>query len=128
MKKSFEYVSAVSSLADRDRLVVRVPGEIQSAKQLFDFFYESLMLPGYFGFNWNALSDCLRDLHWVNERGVLLAHENIPALPLSEMRIYLEILQDAMLSWREGDEHSLEIVFMDKDRVRIETLLEAPAS
>jgi hypothetical protein len=79
-----------------------VPGEIQNAKHLFDFFYESLVLPGYFGFNWSALSDCLRDLDWISERGVLVVHENIPALPLSEIRIYLEILQDAMLSWREG--------------------------
>ncbi|MFD9036316.1 barstar family protein [Streptomyces sp. NPDC059567] len=32
---------------------------------VFQEFYEGLRLPDYFGWNWDALSDCLRDLTWL---------------------------------------------------------------
>ncbi|THA81764.1 hypothetical protein E6U81_23225 [Streptomyces sp. A0592] len=32
---------------------------------VFRSFYDGLRLPDHFGWNWNALSDCLRDLHWL---------------------------------------------------------------
>jgi RNAse (barnase) inhibitor barstar len=35
-----------------------------------------LNFPDYFGMNWNALIDCLRDLSWLNPRGVLVVLEN----------------------------------------------------
>ncbi|GAA1581392.1 MULTISPECIES: barstar family protein [Streptomyces] len=33
---------------------------------VFRQFYDGLRLPDHFGWNWNALSDCLRDLEWLS--------------------------------------------------------------
>ncbi|MFF5535340.1 barstar family protein [Streptomyces cinerochromogenes] len=32
---------------------------------VFTQFHEALRLPDCFGWNWNALRDCLQDLHWL---------------------------------------------------------------
>ncbi|MFF3090393.1 barstar family protein [Streptomyces nojiriensis] len=43
--------------------VVRLDGrEMRDTDTVFLQFYDRLKLPDYFGWNWNALLDCLRDL------------------------------------------------------------------
>lgn len=45
---------------------VRFDGrEMRDTDAVFQQFYDRLKLPDYFGWNWNALLDCLRDLHWL---------------------------------------------------------------
>lgn len=39
---------------------------------VFTQFYENLRLPDYFGWNWNALRDCLSDLSWIPATRYLL--------------------------------------------------------
>ena len=39
-------------------------------------FSDALLFPDYFGWNWDALSDCLRDLHWLPADGYLIVVEN----------------------------------------------------
>ncbi|MFD7080632.1 barstar family protein [Streptomyces sp. NPDC059918] len=39
-----------------------MPDEIATFQQ----FYESLKFPEYFGWNWNAFYDCMRDLQWLS--------------------------------------------------------------
>ncbi|MGW7330668.1 barstar family protein [Streptomyces sp. NPDC054840] len=46
--------------------VVRLDGrEMGDTNAVFMRFYDGLRLPDYFGWNWNALLDCLRDLNWL---------------------------------------------------------------
>jgi hypothetical protein len=73
-------------------------------------------LPGYFGGNWDALHECLRDaagegtpgaiVHWRN--GAMLAHDS-PATA----RTALEILQDAAIYW--GSTGRTFAVIVDRD-------------
>lgn len=39
-------------------------------------FSDALLFPDYFGWNWDALSDCLRDLGWLPADGYLIVVEN----------------------------------------------------
>ena len=39
-------------------------------------FSDALLFPGYFGWNWDALSDCLHDLDWLPADGYLIVVEN----------------------------------------------------
>ncbi|WP_052757761.1 barstar family protein [Streptomyces yangpuensis] len=63
--------------------VARVDGrEMADLDGVFQSFYDGLRLPDYFGWNWNALHDCLRDLHWLPaEHRVLIVEAADEALP-----------------------------------------------
>lgn len=120
---AFTFVSDASEFIDSGARVARVDGRVCTAQQLFDLLYRLLALPGYFGFNWTALSDCVRDFHWIDERDVVVVHDELPGLPSWEVKTYLEVLSDAALGWKPGEAHSLKIVFNDKDRPRIEATM-----
>jgi hypothetical protein len=50
-------------------------------------------------------------------------HSALPKLPESELRIYLEVLRDAALSWEGDGTHDLEVFFSIGERTRVEMLL-----
>jgi hypothetical protein len=65
-------------------------------------FSDSLIFPGYFGWNWDALSDCLRDLNWLAADGYLILVENVPELlsgNLRDRRTLFQILSRAVRYW-----------------------------
>ena len=47
-------------------------GQIEEPRQLFAFLAEALGFPDYFGHNWDALDECLRDLSWLPGTGYVL--------------------------------------------------------
>lgn len=102
----------------------RLCPEIYKSEHLLQALYQLLWLPGYFGFNWNALHDCLTDLSWIKERRVVIEHAGLPHIPEVELKIYLEILRDAVVDWKDGDDHRFEVVFSAQDRDRIILLLQ----
>jgi RNAse (barnase) inhibitor barstar len=74
--------------------LARIPAGLDGRDALFDALTRALRLPDYFGRNWDALDECLRDLGWIGARRVLLVHEDLPRLPARDGRIYLELLRD----------------------------------
>lgn len=94
-------------------LVVTIPAGIRRKRALLGILARELYFPGYFGWNWDALSDCLRDLHWVQPpRPVVLQHRDVPFAPETSMRaIYLDILREAAASWKEDDSPRLVVQF-----------------
>ncbi len=53
--------------------VYRVRGQL--CRTEFDFFREisaGMSFPEYFGWNWNALDECLTDLEWLRFSGILM--------------------------------------------------------
>lgn len=47
--------------------VTRLNGkEIPDESSVFEKFWELLKFPDYFGWNWHAFYDCLRDLQWLS--------------------------------------------------------------
>jgi RNAse (barnase) inhibitor barstar len=84
---------------------------IKSKEELLRQLGNKLKLPDYFGFNWDALFDCLRDFSWIDQQGIILVHDDLPLLDEGTMTTYLQILKDAVQDWEEKREHSFEIVF-----------------
>ena len=46
--------------------------EAGDKKQFFAACKKALKLPSYFGGNWDALADCVRDLNWLKSKGYVL--------------------------------------------------------
>ncbi len=91
--------------------VATVPAGITDVDELLRSLSEILKLPGYFGYNWDALSDCLRDFHWIPEHTVVLVHDEIPAIGERDLRIYLDVLTEAIESWTTGENHQFLAAF-----------------
>lgn len=79
-------------------LVVRISRSIQGKDKLLAAFNDGLAFP-YFGWNWDALEDCLRDLSWIAQRQVVIAHDGWPGLSASDLQTYLSILSDMVDHW-----------------------------
>jgi RNAse (barnase) inhibitor barstar len=91
---------------------------------LLKILYKELHFPTYFGFNWDALYDCLCDFHWMTEKNIIIIHDNLPILDVNELKVYLSILIDSIKCWNSGNyEHTLGVVFSIQDKNFIENTL-----
>jgi len=74
---------------------------------LFEEAGALLQFPRYFGENWNAFADCLRDLDWLRTRGFLLvvfdADELLADGDADELELFLKIAVDCGQAWARGD-------------------------
>lgn len=92
---------------------------INGKRELLIQLSEKLKFPDYFGFNWDALDECLRDFHWIKEGKIVLVHDDLPTLSEREWRIYLDVLISSVQDWKEGEEHSFEVVFPESARDQV---------
>jgi RNAse (barnase) inhibitor barstar len=115
-------VSAPGSISE-------VPSGIKSKDELLDALVIALRLPDYFGNNWDALEECMRDLSWLPPGDVVISHQD---LPLSDDRpalaTYLSILSNAVESWRAYGERSLIVVFPAASKSALSALLAKTSS
>ncbi len=95
---------------ERD-FIARIPRGVSSREALFDVLSRELRLPSYFGRNWDALSDSLRDLSWITKRRVVLIHDELPKLGDEDLANYLAVLVDAARDWKPDEAHELVVVF-----------------
>ena len=88
--------------------IIFIDGDnIQDKKTLLKEFSEKLKFPGYFGFNWDAFSDCMTDLSWLKpENGISIIYKNphnFRSHYPEDWKIANEILLDAIDYWDEQD-------------------------
>lgn len=110
MAQEFVFDSEEDIVRDNDH-VVRLPASIKTPGELFEAYYAQLELPGYFGDNWNALSDCLRDLSWLPQRRAVILHKDVPSLSETDLREYLDVLRQCIGDWQPDEDHELVVVF-----------------
>ncbi len=98
---------------------VIVPPRLESKTALLEFLRVGLRFPDYFGANWDALDECIRDVAEVGTEKFALVHHDLPleSDPASQ-RIYLDIVGQAA-------RHStkLDAVFPEVLRERVTTAL-----
>lgn len=112
--KNIIFVAESKSYNPNDAFVAHL-SLISSKDELLKQLSDKLFFPDYFGFNWDALFDCLRDFHWVNQYKIVLIHDDCIRLDKQDLRVYLQILIDATKYWEESKEHNLEVVFSSKE-------------
>lgn len=82
-----------------------------------------LRLPDYFGMNWDALHECIRDLSWLPPGQVVLAHADVPlAGDPSNQGVYLSIITDAIAHWMNVPDRDLLATFPLECRTQVEQL------
>lgn len=85
-------------------LSVRIPlREVRTKGELLAKLAECLCFPDWFGHNWDALEDCLKDLSWLPARGYVLVLEDADVLAnaaADEFAVAIEILQSAADWWQ----------------------------
>lgn len=91
------------------RRVVSV-GDVGNKEDLLAALVAGLRIPEWFGWNWDALEDTLRDLSWLSEGLVTIYHEAVPRLPDDDLRTYLAILSSATHA-SAGRQPAVEVVF-----------------
>jgi hypothetical protein len=78
---------------------------MRNVSGLFNEFGAALQFPYYFGENWNAFDECIKDLSWLNASGyVLIVHDADQILiedadSEGQMQSLLKILKSAALAW-----------------------------
>jgi hypothetical protein len=97
---------------------------VKSKEELFEQLNKKLLFP-YFGFNWDALDECLTDFQWIEQHKIVLVHDDMPKLAEGELRMYLDVLGYAIENWqnwrkrpdwKDWKEHSLEVVFPESGK------------
>jgi len=116
-----EFIRDLNSLSPKQALVVHL-ANITSKDRLLEEIGLKLSFPNYYGQNWDALEECLLDLVWLDEKEVLLVHDEIPGIQESELRTYLHILSEILRNWERSGERSVRAVFSTKDELRIRSL------
>jgi hypothetical protein len=117
--------------ADRDPAarLVRVPKGVRRKRQLLRLYAEQLELPGYFGWNWDALEECMRDLAWIPQpKRIMLIHSSLPFRKGDrDRRTYVQILENASRFWIAGKLHELVAVFPSASEQEVGALLAGEA-
>lgn len=120
---SIKYYESMPSYSSAEVFYVRVDPHISVPDELLRALYYLLWFPGYFGFNWDALYDCLNDFEWIPCKKIVVVHERLPNFVDEDLKIYLEILRDAVASWSGSEVHEFEVFFREGDQCRVECIL-----
>jgi hypothetical protein len=103
---------------DSSVFVAHIKG-VKDEKELFNQLNSELRFP-YFGFNWDALDECLSDFHWMNESGIILVHDDLPTPEESVLKMYLNVLVYTMGILEKRGDHYLEVIFPEEFKESIE--------
>ncbi|WP_080903835.1 barstar family protein [Parabacteroides sp. Marseille-P3160] len=116
MKKGrFYFIDNFDKKKNDHFFLVIIEDENFSEEEILNEYYRKLKLPDYFGFNWDALQDCLRDLDWIEQRDVVIYHQQLPRLNEKDLKIYLRILDDIVGHWDKFEEHNFYVYFNISD-------------
>ncbi|HVA48799.1 MAG TPA: barstar family protein [Pirellulales bacterium] len=107
-----------------DDLIAHVGSGIRTRAKLFSILRHELRLPDYFGENWDALFDCLRDLSWIKQRRVVILHSELPQLGADDLWVYLDLLSECIKDWKPADDHPLIVVFPEAARQVVSAMVQ----
>ena len=110
------FFDEVEGFRDAQAQMVQVPAGVADKRQLMGVYADTLKLPDYFGFNWDALEECLRDRLEAAKR-LVVVHKDLPlAGEPQEQRTYLRLLRDLA---SEGSTAKLTAVFPEEVRAQV---------
>jgi hypothetical protein len=120
-----EFFTYGNDSASRGAVVcAAIPANIATKQELFTTLATQLSFPDYFGENWDAFHECVRDLSWLPAGPVVLIHADVPLVnDVPNARAYVAILDSTVRKMSKSKGHPLSIVFPIRFRAQIEWLL-----
>ena len=116
-KSAFEFVDDATGFRAPNSLVVRLNGRLRRKRDLLRALANEFKFPQYFGYNWDALEECLNDLSWLGEQSsVVLVHKYMPLVDERQRNTYIDILRHAQANQRLP----LRVVFPRSGQSQIE--------
>lgn len=120
----FVFTSDPTALHGEDTFALEIPATLSSKDALLTWFAQNLKIPDHFGANWDAFDEALRDLSWIQEPKVVLAHHGVPlAGQGKDRRIYLETLMNAVRDWKSDSSHELIVSFPSTSEIELRAAL-----
>ena len=121
--RPFILTSDLTTLRSEDTRVIDVPQNLADKQALLSWYGKALELPEYFGANWDAFDECLRDLSWIKERRLVLYHRRVPleANP-QDQKIHIDVLANAALDWKAGEEHEVLVAFDPQCKLKLRAI------
>jgi hypothetical protein len=92
--------------------------KVRGKRGLLARLAKALQCPPYFGMNWDALSDCMRDLSWLNDNGwvvILLNGQEFAVRNQDDFTTAIDVLETAAEYWRSHRKPFWILVYGDKD-------------
>ena len=120
--KRIKFLKAPTSFSNDSEFFAHI-SKIKGKEELLNNLRIALNFPDYFGFNWDALFDCLRDFHWIDKKGIVLVHDEMPILSDDDFKTYLEILNGAIQDWKKGEDHYFEVIFPEQSKHLVQKVL-----
>ena len=121
--KKIIFLEIPSSYLNCDEFIA-VVSKVEGKNKLLNTLDVALNFPDYFGHNWDALHDFLRDFSWIEKKGVVLVHIEIPKLSSEELKTYVEILFNVVKDWKDGEEHYFKVIFPKYAELLIQGIIE----
>lgn len=94
-----------------DRVIVLEGEQCKSVASLLKEFNEKFFFPDYFGFNFDALDECLNDLEWLEAEMYLVFIRDID-LVLSEdpeaFNDFIKIMEITVNEWNQGRQYGAQ--------------------
>jgi hypothetical protein len=103
--------------------VLHVPKGVQSKSELLSWYEEAGKFPDYFGRNWDAFEELLRDFSWIEQPRIFIIHQDLPLrTDKREFRTYIQILRSAAVRDTAGS-NGLCVYFPSRVRDELIRLL-----
>lgn len=93
-------------------------GTVQGKNEFLARLAKAFKFPHSFGMNWDALSDCLTDLSWLDDNGwvvILFNGQDFAAKNQDDFNTAINVFQTAAEYWRSHDKPFWIFVYGDKD-------------
>jgi hypothetical protein len=122
----FQFVEDTATWTVANSLIARVPRTARGKQKLLGVLANRLHFPRYFGWNWDALEECLRDLNWLADaKQIAIVHAAVPLSPRGDqLQTYLGVLAGAVEFRSNATEPpKLIVVFPAECRAEIETAM-----
>ncbi len=86
--------------------VININGRnIYNKWDFFKQFAREMNFPSYFGENWDAFDECIRDLAWINAKGYLIIYEYVGLFERNESPEFekaIKIFRWAVDDWKKA--------------------------